>query len=159
MIPNLYIGEREENRGGFAGFESSTYTSTNDRALWLWRSPPKNLAIHMISCGCKISGCWLYFPNDYQGWHTNGDILGQRIYFSWASESNKSGMRFYIDGKIIDSPDKEGWNRRIFTPPIWHSVYSNCIRASVGFLSTQNHYVDSLQPETSDNVEDLFPIA
>jgi len=157
---HLYIGAREEKRNGFSGFGTNRDNSCEDRSLWIWASPPQILIAHMQTLGYHVSGNWLYFPGDYQGWHTNSDYPGQRLYFSWASESNKSGMKFFVNGELIDSPDLEGWNLRVFTPPIWHSVYSECVRASVGFVGTQRRTIcpDSLQPVSAQNVEDLFPV-
>jgi len=159
--PGLHIGRREECREGFSGFAQERFHSCVDRALWLWNSPPQSLVVQMKSIDLSMSGQWIYLPGDYQGWHTNGDIPGQRIYYSWASESNKSGMRFMVDGQIIESPDKQGWNRRAFTPPIWHSVYCDCIRASVGFINRTDigRFDDHLEPVSAENVEDLFPAA
>lgn len=156
---SLHMGERLENRSSeFAGFHVDRNAANYDCAMFIWKSPPRLLEEHMEQFGYRKSGCFLYLPSDYQGWHTNSNFPAQRVYFAWASESNKSGMKFWVDGQIIDSPDKEGWNRRSFTAPIWHCVYSDCIRASVGFMSRQKDIIgDSMQPISSKNLEDLFP--
>jgi hypothetical protein len=156
---SLHIGERLENRTNpFFGFHINRDAATFDSSMFLWKSSPEILEQYMERFGYRKSGCFLYLPYDYQGWHTNGNIPAQRIYFAWASESNKSGMKFWLNGEIIDSPDKEGWNRRSFTAPIWHCVYSNCIRASVGFMSRQKDIIeDFMQPVSSPNLEDLLP--
>jgi hypothetical protein len=157
---SLHIGERlEDHSSVFAGFKVDRNTATNDRAMWHWKSPPEILSQHMEKFGYRKSGCWLYMPGDYQGWHTNSEPAAQRVYYSWASENNKSGMKFKVNGQLIDSPDQEGWNRRSFTTPVWHCVYSNCIRASIGFMSRQKDIIeDSFQPVSSHNLEDLLPI-
>jgi len=160
ISPQLHISKREECRSGFAGMSINRDTSVTDRALWIWSSPPQDLVVSMREAGYGVSGKWIYLPGDYQGWHTNADVPGQRIYLSWASESNKSGMKFLVDDQIIDSPDKEGWNIRVFTPPVWHSVYCDCIRASVGFITRDidRFIADALQPRSLQSLDELLAI-
>ena len=84
------------------------------------------------------SGNYWYRKLNYMGWHTNADHPYLRIYFSFASEDNKSYFS-YLDenGEIIKSYDKAGWNLRKFqiskSDPLWHCVYSDAERISVGF--------------------------
>ena len=75
------------------------------------------------------------------GWHTNYKAPGLRVYL--AHSDGISGMRFFVDGKIIDSPDKPGWNLREFfidpEDPLWHCVYSEtATRLSLGFRVIPN---------------------
>lgn len=122
--------------------------SCEDRRLHLWKNAPKSIiqyAKHQLG-GDGPSGCWIYTAGGYQGWHTNSDVPGQRLYVAWAEASGKSGMRFLVDGAVVESPDQAGWNVRLFTPPIWHSVYANCLRASVGFICRESTLPDTLTP-------------
>lgn len=79
-----------------------------------------------------ISGGSIYPPNGWMGWHTNGNWPGQRLYASW-SENGNSGMLWFVNGQTIADYDKPGWNIRVFNCPVWHAVFSNCWRASVGW--------------------------
>lgn len=86
----------------------------------------------------KYSGFFWYPPNAFCGWHTNNNSPGERIYFAWAAENNKSFFR-YRDPEtqeIITDWDKKGWQHRKFLvskdKPFWHCVGSQTNRVSVG---------------------------
>lgn len=92
---------------------------------------------HYIGLDCKkygstCSGAFWYPPGGFQDWHTNSDNPGKRLYVSW-SETGDSGMRWFRDGRVVDDPDKQGWNVRLFEVPCWHMVYANCWRFSCGW--------------------------
>lgn len=157
--PVIITGPKESASAPIATFDVDRETSTSDRSLWSWKSVPKELDGYMRSIGGFLSGAWVYSPGDYQGWHTNSSPLGQRVYLSWASDHAKSGMRFVVDNQIIDSPDHAGWNLRAFTPPIWHSVYCDCTRVSVGYMFAERWSCDIIQPIKVSYVEDLAPAA
>lgn len=150
--PNIELGTREVYKTDIISeppinFTKDVPVSTLDRKLFVWKNPPESLVSYLRDSGCSgPSGNWIYYPGDYQGWHTNSDVPGQRLYVAWASESYQSGMRFIVDNQEIYSPDKKGWNIRLFTPPVWHMVYSNCIRASVGFIIKSSNIPDVIQP-------------
>lgn len=87
----------------------------------------------------KPSGHFWYPPGAYMGWHTNSRAPGWRIYINYAEDENKSFFR-YQDQKtreIITLNDKE-WNIRIFKvtqdTPLWHCVYSQTNRFSLGYM-------------------------
>jgi hypothetical protein len=72
------------------------------------------------------------------GWHTNSNNKGYRIYCTFAKESEKSFFRFRDPEteEIVTSWDKKGWNFRMFKigeKPIWHSVFSETDRISIGY--------------------------
>jgi hypothetical protein len=85
-----------------------------------------------------ISGRIWYPVNGFMGWHTNSNSEGLRLYCSYAREANKSFFR-YCDpetNEIITSWDDSGWNFRIFKiskKHLWHSVYSDTDRFSIGY--------------------------
>ena len=84
------------------------------------------------------SGHFYYPPTGYMGWHTNQHLAADRIYISYASESNKAFFRYYEDGKVITEYDDMGINIRRFScrstkPFFWHCVGSECDRFSFGF--------------------------
>jgi len=95
-----------------------------------------------------ISGRTWYPSNGYMGWHTNLDSQGYRLYCAHSREENKSFFRYRDpqSGKIITSTDKQGWNFRMFNitkeTPVWHCVYSETDRVSIGF----NLIPNSLRP-------------
>lgn len=88
-----------------------------------------------------ISGMFYYPPGGYAEWHTNrGDSIGWRLYYIRTSEARKSWFRYKPPGedKIYLEPDgREQYN--IFyldnhpDKLMWHSVYSDTHRFSIGF--------------------------
>lgn len=86
----------------------------------------------------RYSGFFWYPPNGFCGWHTNNNCEGERIYFAWAPEDNKSFFRYRDPdtGEIITDWDKKGWQHRKFIvardKPFWHCVGSMTNRISIG---------------------------
>jgi hypothetical protein len=101
----------------------------------------KRLSRHLVGKNIKsmgISGRIWYPVNGYMGWHTNSNNKGYRIYCTFAREGEKSFFRFRDPEteEIITSWDKQGWNFRMFKigeKPIWHSVFSETDRISIGY--------------------------
>lgn len=91
----------------------------------------------------QMSGFFLY-PKDggYMGWHTNSDSPCTRVYITHVEEGEKSFFRYRLDGEYVTSWDKTGWNLRQFEvskeQPMWHCVYSEVPRMSVGFRINRN---------------------
>jgi hypothetical protein len=80
-----------------------------------------------------ISGYFIYPPNGGMPWHTNSNLPGIRVYASW-SENGNSGMMFADNNKKITiDKDNIGWNIRAFNCPVWHCVWSDCWRVSIGW--------------------------
>jgi hypothetical protein len=85
-----------------------------------------------------VSGRTWYPENGYMGWHTNSNNKGFRLYCSFARESGKSFFRYRNPetGEVVTSFDKDGWNFRIFRigdDPLWHCVFSETDRFSIGY--------------------------
>ena len=86
----------------------------------------------------QMSGFFLY-PADggYMGWHTNSDAPCTRVYITHVEEGGKSFFRYRDNGEYVTSWDKPGWNLRQFEVtednPLWHCVYSEEARLSIGF--------------------------
>lgn len=85
----------------------------------------------------RTTNAIVYPPQSYMGWHTNSDIPGKRIYYTF---STKSAVFKYIHPftkEVLYSKDKIGWNCREFvidaTNPLWHCIYSEGLRFSFGF--------------------------
>lgn len=148
--PILEYGSREDDQSrvvNISPHHNDVTVSTKDRKLSVWKNAPAELVRLCRNMGGHgPSGNWIYNEGDYQGWHTNSDILGQRVYVAWASEDKKSGMKFFINDAVVDSPDHKGWNLRLFNPPVWHMVYSDCIRASIGFIFSNDLDQERIQP-------------
>jgi len=94
-------------------------------------------------CSIAISGFFLYpEKGGYMGWHTNSDAPCTRTYISHVKEGEKSFFRYRLDGEYVTSWDKEGWNMRQFEVskenPLWHCVYAETERLSVGFRINHN---------------------
>jgi hypothetical protein len=79
-----------------------------------------------------ITGYFVYPPNGGMPWHTNSNLPGTRVYASW-SENGNSGMMFADNKKITIDKDSVGWNIRAFNCPVWHCVWSDCWRVSIGW--------------------------
>lgn len=91
----------------------------------------------------QLSGMFLY-PKDggYMGWHTNSDAPCTRVYITHVEEGEKSFFRYRLGGEYVTSWDKTGWNLRQFEvtkeQPLWHCVYAEVPRLSVGFRINRN---------------------
>jgi|LULG01.1.fsa_nt_gb hypothetical protein len=83
-------------------------------------------------------------PSAYLSWHTNLNNVGDRVYITYAAESNKSFFRYRdpMTGEIITCPDKKGWQINKFPIneeyPLWHCVHSDTRRISLGFRVVNN---------------------
>lgn len=105
----------------------------------------RELAGFFPQCSIQLSGFFLYPKGGgYMGWHTNSGAACTRIYLTHVPEGDKSFFRYYCGGKYVTSWDKEGWNIRQFEvteedkDPLWHCVYSDTQRLSVGFRINKN---------------------
>jgi len=89
----------------------------------------------------KVTGLFYYPPGGYAEWHTNRyDIVGWRFYYIRTSEPNRSWFRYkHARNETIHlAPDgKEHYNmfylERKEDELVWHSVYSDTDRWSIGF--------------------------
>jgi hypothetical protein len=97
----------------------------------------------IFACDDKLtivpSGHFWYPAGAYMSWHTNSRVPGWRIYINYAEESGKSFFRYkhHLTGEIVTLWDEQ-WNMRVFrvtgTDPLWHCVYSNTNRFSLGYM-------------------------
>jgi len=84
------------------------------------------------------TGHFWYPPAGFMGWHTNLRTPGWRCYISVVNEPGRSFFRYRDprDGRVITSWDR-GCDVRLFhiTPaaPVWHAVYSETNRFSLGY--------------------------
>lgn len=88
--------------------------------------------------GVSCSGHFWYPPGGYMGWHTNAGAPDWRLYISYAEEPDKSFFRYRDPDslEIITAMD-QGWAVRLFlvsrTKPMWHAIYSDTNRFSLGY--------------------------
>lgn len=88
------------------------------------------------------SGFFLYPKQGYMGWHTNSQTPGWRLYINYVEEPGRSFIRYRDprDGRITTCMDK-GLNFRLFRiraeEPLWHAVYSDTDRYSLGYRITK----------------------
>jgi hypothetical protein len=87
-----------------------------------------------------VSNCTnaiVYSSMSIMPWHTNSDIPGERLYYTYSQK--KSVFRYLDpeDEKIKDDYDNIGWTARKFiigdNNLLWHAVWSEGIRFSFGF--------------------------
>ena len=87
------------------------------------------------------SGHFWYPPGGYMSWHTNLRTPGWRLYINHVDEPGKSFFRYRNPdtGEIITAMDRT-WNFRLFkitsSRPLWHAIYSDTNRFSVGYKVT-----------------------
>jgi hypothetical protein len=85
-----------------------------------------------------LSGRIWYPENGFMGWHTNSNNQGYRLYCTYTKESDKAFFRYCdpITNELVTSWDRQGWNFRIFRIDeklLWHCVYSETDRFSIGY--------------------------
>jgi hypothetical protein len=91
------------------------------------------------------SGHFWYPAGSYMAWHTNSGVPGWRVYINYADEPGKSFFRYRDPqtGKIVTLWDRK-WNIRLFRitrdKPLWHAVYSNTNRFSLGYVIYQESW-------------------
>lgn len=84
------------------------------------------------------SGCFWYPPGGYMGWHTDFCKPGWRLYVTFVSEPDRSFFRYRNPdtGNVVTDHDRQ-WSFRLFrvrpTRLLWHAVYSDTHRFSVGY--------------------------
>ena len=91
----------------------------------------------------EVRGLFWYPKGGFREWHTNEYTRqGWRLYLVYADEDEKSWFSYKHPetGKLHTIPDKTGYIN-IFKitkdPPIWHNVYSQTNRISLGIHVTQ----------------------
>jgi len=94
-------------------------------------------------CSILMSGHFFYPKNGYMSWHTNNKAPGLRVYFSYTEHANSSFFTYKDGDKIVKDPDWEGWTGREFRiskegPPLWHAIYAEKPRISIGFRVINN---------------------
>ena len=94
-------------------------------------------------CSISLSGFFLYPEGGgYMGWHTNSDAPCTRVYITHVPEAGKSFFRYRDSGEYVTSWDDAGWNLRQFEVtkenPLWHCVFSDTKRLSIGFRINRN---------------------
>jgi len=86
-----------------------------------------------------VSSGHFWYPKDsFMAWHTNSQVPGWRIYINYVEEEGKSFFRYQRENKDIITLTDKRWNLRVFRitdeEPLWHCVYSNTNRFSLGYM-------------------------
>jgi len=101
----------------------------------------------------RLSGFFYYPPGGYKEWHTDYEDPTPdpekrwRIYMLRTTKDNKSWFQYYGEEKKVRKiMDRNGY-MNIFTlpedPPLWHAVYSNTHRWSIG-IKLDEDIIESL---------------
>ncbi|GLX79301.1 hypothetical protein tinsulaeT_26410 [Thalassotalea insulae] len=84
------------------------------------------------------SGHFWYPQGAFMSWHTNSQVPGWRVYINYAEQENQSFFRYQDDDNNVITLNDKQWNLRIFKiteqQPLWHCVYSNTNRFSLGYM-------------------------
>lgn len=102
------------------------------------RSIVKELSYIFNKHSIVLSGQFYYHKGDFLSWHTNMNEPGLRLYITHVPVEGKSFFKYQCeDGPIVTTYDKKGWSYRLFEVteenPLWHCVYSDTDRLSIGF--------------------------
>ena len=105
------------------------------------------------SWGIRCSGHFWYPPGGYMGWHTNSESPGWRLYISYTDEPGKSYFRYrHPETKQIITSMDHKWDIRMFhvssDKPLWHTIYSDTNRFSLGYILQPRHKLKSFIRKT-----------
>ena len=91
-----------------------------------------------------LQGKTFYPKESFMSWHNDNSEPGYILYCTYAEEDDKSFLRYRNTdtGNIETGWDKKGWHFRIFDinadNPLWHCVFSDTIRFSIGYRFIRN---------------------
>lgn len=98
----------------------------------------RNIFQQPIETNLVSSGHFWYPKDSFMGWHTNSRSPGWRIYINYAEDENESFFRYRNTNNEIITLNDKNWNLRVFritqAEPLWHCVYSNTNRFSLGYM-------------------------
>jgi hypothetical protein len=85
-----------------------------------------------------VVNSFAYSPMSGMYWHTNSDMVGTRLYYTFTMDK---AVFKYVDpdtGIVHEDWDDIGWTAREFEitedKPFWHSVWTSGRRFSFGFI-------------------------
>jgi hypothetical protein len=116
----------------------------------------KRISDHLVAIAlvhsATVSGCLLYPPAGWMGWHTNSDRVGWRLYVNYTTTGGCSFFRWSQKGEIRTDYDSAGFNFRIFrigsqSELLWHCIYADDWRFSLGFAVTDVACTNLLAPD------------
>ena len=122
--------------------QNGKYTHTvNDKSFpdYYW---DKELMQKMLDLGMEARGNFYYPKGAFREWHTNAyHVNGYRIYF--ITKGNGESYFNYVNpdtNKVVNLPDRHEYANIFYVygtdnwdKMIWHSIYSNTDRFSLGF--------------------------
>lgn len=85
----------------------------------------------------EVTNAVYYSPMSMMYWHTNSNVPGTRIYYSFSLDKSLFAYRDPDTGETVEDWDDEGWTARAFDISadklFWHSVWTSGRRFSFGF--------------------------
>lgn len=113
-----------------------SFATENEYDLVCNRGDVRIQAAKKLLGATRSTNAILYPPHSKMAWHTNSDIIGRRIYYTYTE--GKAMFRYRdIDGTIKEDWDNVGWTTRSFTinpnQLFWHSVWTEKRRFAFGF--------------------------
>ena len=86
----------------------------------------------------SITNAFLYSPMSGLYWHTNSDMPGTRLYYSFTLDKAVFKYKDPEDDQIKEDWDAPGWTARQFCIPdddrrFWHAVWTSGRRFTFGF--------------------------
>ena len=113
-----------------------SFNTENEYDLVCNRGDIRIQAAKKLLGATRSTNAILYPPHSQMKWHTNSDIVGRRIYYTYTE--GKAVFRYRdVDGTIKEDWDNVGWTVRSFTIDpkqlFWHSVWTEKRRFAFGF--------------------------
>lgn len=113
-----------------------SFTTENEYDLVCNRGDVRIQAAKKLLGATRSTNAIMYPPLSQMKWHTNSDIIGKRIYYTYTE--GKAVFRYLdVDGVVKEDWDNAGWTARSFIIEpnrlFWHSVWTEKSRYAFGF--------------------------
>jgi len=100
-------------------------------------APPLIQARNILKADSVVNA-FAYSPMSGMYWHTNSDMIGTRVYYTFTMDRAVFKYKDPDTGQIHEDWDNIGWTAREFEitedKPFWHSVWTSGRRFSFGFI-------------------------
>ena len=85
----------------------------------------------------EVTNALVYSPLSAMAWHTNSNIEGTRLYYTFSLSNSVFKWKDPNTGQIHEDWDERGWTARQFTiskeNPLWHCIWTEGRRFSFGY--------------------------
>jgi len=99
---------------------------------------PSTIRVKNILKAKSVTNSFVYSPMSAMYWHTNSNMLGTRIYYTFSLDKAVFKYKDPNTGQIHEDWDNIGWTAREFEitkeKPLWHCVWTSGRRFSFGFV-------------------------